>query len=180
MSYATAPRRNQVIIHHTGSPNSHTSTASFCEGGYDFTITRTGVTHVCGTRWQQATGSHAFGCNCQTIGIMLHGCFGGCLSGNVSGPSKAQECRLAALMNLLNTPNEAARIRPHANCFFWNPCGGTGSFSTVCCGTNFTQQSGTNSSWNSSGLALRNRVVTWRNNYRTRNCCDPADGPCPI
>jgi len=36
------------------------------------------------------------------------------------------------------------------------------------------------SRWNLSGLAMRNRVMTWRNNFCTRNCFDLVDGPCSI
>lgn len=181
--YSSAPRRGYVIIHHSGGPNTHTvEDGRFCTSGYDFTVSRAGRIFVCRNnadtywRWQRtpSAGSvwHASGCDCLAMGICMHGCFGGCTSGNVSSPSKSQECSVGYLISHLRTPSYASRVRPHANCKSWNPCDHSNPLTTVCPGRNYT----TSTDWNSAGRALRDRLRKWHN-WDGYGCCDPA-GPC--
>jgi hypothetical protein len=181
--YSSSPRKGYVVIHHSGGPNNHTiETNAFCNfsggGSYDFAVTRQGRIFVCsdsdGVLWRRTTGEHALGCNCRAVGIVMHGCFGGCGSGNVTAPSEAQECSVAFLMSHLETPDEASRVRPHANCVSWSPCGG--GTSTVCPGTRFTS----GSSWNSTGRAFRDRLRSRRRNWDNRDCCFGDPERCPI
>lgn len=181
--YSSAPRRGYVIIHHTGSPNSHLVTdGRWCSSGYDFTIDANGRIYVCksndGTfyRWTRNTGGavwHASGCDCVSIGIMLHGCFGGCSSGNVSGPTYRQKCSAGYLLAHLRTPDEAARVRPHRNCRTWNPCRHPNPLTTVCPGSNFVGST----DWNSAGVALRDDIRYRRRQWDLYGCCQP---PCPV
>jgi hypothetical protein len=142
--YSSASRSNHVVLHHTGGANNHTiETNQFCNfsgGHYDFAVTRQGRIFVCASSsgnqyWNDTNGAHALRCNCRAIGIVMHGCFGGCSSGNVSGPSEAQECAVAFLLSHLDPPDTADRLRPHANCCSWNPCGGD-------CGVNEVNRAG--------------------------------------
>lgn len=170
--YGTAPRRAYVVVHHTGSPNAHqNTTTNYCTSGYDFFVRYSGQIVVCSS-WDDAQAISQCGCNCKTMGIMLNGCFGGCSSGNISGPSFFQECSLAFLVAHITTPDTADRLRPHANCKFWNPCGTVGCTGTVCMGTNFTQQSSTNYSWNANGIAFRDRIRAKRREFDNYGCCD--------
>lgn len=189
MPYSDSPRSDLVVIHHTGSANAHNVYDSrFCSAGYDFTIDRNGNLYVCATpggqpRWELENGVHASGCDCEAIGIMMHGCFGGttCGGSDPAAPSKAQECRVGALLVLLGTPATASHIRPHAFCNPQNPCSHASPLATVCCGTNYTSGgTAANQYWNASGVSLRNRFLLWRSNYINHNCCDPNDGPCPV
>lgn len=175
--YSNAPRRSHVIVHHTGSPNAHQdSSTNFCYAGYDFHIRYGGNIVVCG-RWDNTTGEHAIGCNCEGMGIMLNGCFGGCSSGNLQRPSDAQECSLAYLVAHLKTPDYASRIVPHRHCYYWNPCNSSNPTSTVCCGTNLTSPS-TTYHWDANGADFRDRVRTKRRHWDA--CCTCETGcNCP-
>lgn len=178
--YSSAPRRGYAMVHHTGAPSSHTHYDNrYCQYGYDFTVDRNGTIYVCGTRWQQSSGAHAIGCNCRAVGIAMHGCFGGCPSGNVSAPSKAQECAVAFLLSHLGTPDLASRLLPHRHCGYWNPCGSSNPTHTVCCGTNFTTTSTVNFNWNAAGVSLRERIRNYRRNWDSHHCCDPSNQVCP-
>ena len=174
--YSAAPRRSYVIVHHTGAPNAHQDySTNYCQYGYDFFVRYDGQIIVCGN-WNGSTGTHALGCNCNSVGIMLNGCFGGCASGNLAAPSSAQECSLAYLLAHLRMPTYATRLRPHRNCFFWNPCGGGAD--TLCCGANLTQAAAANESWSSSGISFRNRVLNKRANWDA-HCCCTCGSSCP-
>jgi hypothetical protein len=181
--YSSAPRGNFVVLHHTGGPNDHNEPDNaFCNfsggGHYDFAVNRSGRIYVCASSsgnqyWNDATGAHALGCNCAAIGIVMHGRFGGCDSGNVSGPSTAQECSVAMLLAHLDLPDTVSAIRPHANCRVWDRCGGA-SGGTVCPGENFTSGTG----WNAAGRSLRDRLRSRRRNWdRCGNC---TGIPCPV
>jgi hypothetical protein len=182
--YSSAPRGNYVVLHHTGGANNHTiesnNFCNFSDGHYDFAVTRNGRIFVCASSsgnqyWNDATGAHARGCNCAAIGIVMHGCFGGCSSGNVSGPSEAQECAVAFLFSHIEIPDTVSAIRPHANCSVWDECGGA-SGGTVCPGTRFTSGTG----WNDNGRALRDRLRSRRRNWDRNDCCFAAGDPrCP-
>lgn len=180
--YATAPRRPYVMVHHTGAPNAHLdNTSVYCNydggKGYDFQIRWDGTIVNCG-RWDDANGAHALGCNCDAIGIMLMGCFGGCSSGNVTAPSAAQECSLAYLIAHLGTPGTTDRLRPHANCASWNPCDNPNPTATVCPGTNLTTTNTTNLNWDSAGVSFRNRVLNKRTCWLNFCKCS-CSGSCP-
>lgn len=177
--YSSAPRKNYIMLHHTGAPNSHTSTSSFCSSGYDFTVNRDGRIHVC-SWWDDASGRANSGCYDTVTSIHMTGCFGGCSYGNVSGPSKNQECSVAYLIAHLKTPDYAHRIRPHAYCAHWNPDGHPSPLATRCCGHEFTTNSSSNYSWSSKGLQLRDRIRKRRQNWDDRACCDPWNDHCPI
>lgn len=177
--YHNSNRDYGVVIHHTGGSNHHTvETNNFCSssrGSYDFAVTREGRIFVCrhysqgDLLWQRSTGVHAGNswCNANFMGISMHGCFGGCSSGNVSGPSEAQECSVAYLMSHTRVPDLADRTIPHSSCK-----------STVCPGTNFT--SGT-ADWNANGRSLRDRLRSRRRNWDSHHCCFPAgDSRCPV
>jgi len=154
--YGDSPRKGYIVVHHAGYPNAHQNTdpCTACnvpgDHVYDFCIDYAG--DICDTgRWDDTTGAHALGCNCNTVGIMLQGCFGGCSYGNVSGPSYAQKCSLAYLSLHLTTSATLNRHRPHRRCYYWNPCAGDPG-TTVCCGTNLTTGSGSDTDkWNSTG-----------------------------
>lgn len=174
--YASSPRKGYVMIHHTGSPNSHLdNSTNYCGHGYDFHVRRNGTIVVCSS-WNNSSGSHAKGCNCASVGIMMNGCFGGCKDqngnpyGNVSGPSHDQKCGVAYLIAHLNTPDEATRLRPHARCASWNPCSDPSPTSTVCCGTEFTTPN-TTSRWNSKGDGLVDELRTKRRRFDVYGCC---------
>lgn len=174
--YSSSPRNSDVVLHHVGGPNTHTvETNDFCvfDGGrYDFAVTRQGRIFVCANSsgnpmWQQSNGAHGgAGCN-SWIGIVMHGCFGGCASGNVSEPSEAQECAVAYLMSHLESGTAAGNLRPHAGC---------ASNGTVCPGANFTS----GSSWNSTGQTLRDRIRSRRSNWDTQDCCFSDPQLCPV
>lgn len=166
--YVNTARNSVIIVHHTGTPNAHTSTTDYCPFGYDATVTYNGVIKIC-SRWSDGTGAHASGCNCNTMGIMLYGCFGGCPSGNISGPSQAQECSLAYLWSHMVGTIIRDRLCPHRRCHYWAPCASAGY--TECCGNNLCSDSGTNFHWNSTGVALRNRVYTAAVSYRNNGRC---------
>jgi hypothetical protein len=173
-----APRRNYIMVHHTGSPNAHQdNSTNYCSSGYDFHIRWGGEIVVC-ARWNDSTGAHASGCNCKAIGVMLNGCFGGCSSGNVTRPSNAQECSLAYIFFHLNTPVDTDRMRPHRACYYWNPCNDPSPTSTVCCGANLTDANkpGQNR-WSDLGVSFRNDVFEKRRWWAENGCCDPS--PCP-
>lgn len=173
--YSSASRKGYVMIHHTGSPDSHLdNSTNYCSSGYDFHVRRNGDIVTC-SRWNDSSGAHAKGCNCASIGIMMNGCFGGCASGNVSGPSHDQKCGVAYLISHLNTPDEASRIRPHRRCASWNPCNDPSPTSTVCCGTEFTTSS-TTSKWNAKGDGLVDDLRTKRRRFDVYGCCscEPA------
>lgn len=180
--YSTCPRKAYIILHHTGSPNSHTVFDDrFCDSGYDFTIDRNGRIYVCinpvgNPRWTSSNVAHARGCNCTTVGIAVHGCFGGCTSGNISSLNAAQICAVGFLWAHLGTAASTSRLRPHRHCFYWQPCG-TGT-STVCCGTNYTAASSSNHSFNSAGVTLRQTILARRNSWISNGCCNPATDPC--
>jgi hypothetical protein len=191
-------RSNYFTVHHVGCSCTHTATrpCTFsCDGStcsYDFVIGYGGRLTVCPAH-SNRTGSHAKGCNCNTLGVLLAGCFG-CNNGNCGDhcntrcpencgdpalPSYAQECTLASVMLQVQQATDhadytASSLIPHRNCNYWQPCGsGT---STVCPGVTLTQGSGTNSSWSSGGLGFRNRVITkYRNLAR---CCTCSGNPC--
>lgn len=155
--YSGAPRRNFVMVHHTGVANSHLDdSTNYCSAGYDFHIRRLGYIVVC-SRWANGTGAHANGCNCTTIGIMLNGCFGGCTSGNVLQPTGAQECSLAYLIAHLRTPDLVDRLRPHRTASTGTQCSGSPG-GTVCCGSNLTAATADHHSWNAAGRDFRERV----------------------
>lgn len=181
--YSTSPRKSYVVLHHSGSPNTHTiedaRSCDFGSGKYDFAVTRTGRIFVCPysssqPMWKQETGQHGgSGCNCASIGILMYGCFGGCETGNVAGPSSQQKCSVAFLMAHLRSPDTISAVRPHANCASWNACGG-GTGGTECPGTNFTSGTG----WNDSGRSLRDQLRALRRNWdRCGNC---SGEPCPV
>lgn len=182
-AYESSPRNGWVIIHHAGSPNSHqVYDDRYCESGYDFTVDRSGHVYVCRNnadtfyRWTRKPPAgevwHASGCDCQAIGIQMHGCFGGCASGNVNGPSFSQKCTVASIMYQLNMPTGELRVRPHAACHSWNPCDHPSPITTVCPGSNFTDSNG----WDSNGITLRDDLRAKRQNMETYGCCNP---PCP-
>jgi hypothetical protein len=177
--YSSAPRRGHVIIHHAGIDNSHTvEDGRFCRSGYDFTVSRQGRVFVCRNnadtfyRWQRTPPSgvawHASGCDCQAIGICMHGCFGGCRTGNVLGVSREQRCSVAFLISHLRTPLSTERIRPHSNCSAWNPCNHRSPASTVCPGDLYT---GRTTNWNATGRALRDRLILEAENWTLRGFC---------
>jgi hypothetical protein len=167
--YSSASRKGYIMLHHTGSPNSHLDeTTTYCQH-YDFQVKRSGAIVVC-DRWDAASGAHAAGCNCKAIGIMMMGCFGGCSSGNVEGPSGDQKCSVAYLIAHLGTPDEATRIRPHRRCASWNPCNDPNPTNTVCCGTEFTTGT-TTSKWNTKGDNLVDDLRTKRRRWDAYNCC---------
>lgn len=184
--WSTAPRKGWVIIHHAGSANSHTVyNGSFCASGYDFTIDRDGHIYVCRNnadtfyRWKKNIPAgevwHASGCDCQAIGIMMHGCFGGCTSGNVAGANENQKCSAGYIMSHLDMPNyDLIRIRPHAACHDWNPCNHSNPKTTQCPGDNYTGPD--HAGWNDNGLTLRQQLANKRAIWDQHTCCDP---PCP-
>jgi len=180
--YSSAPRRGWVLLHHTAGGNDHTvEDGRFCNSGYDFTVSREGRIFVCGSRWQQASGAHAIGCNCQAIGIAMHGCFGdgpgtcGCAGagGGVASPTPIQRCSVAYLIAHLGTPLAQSRLRPHSNCFAWNPCESDDPTATCCPGWNYTSDT---TNWNASGQILRNSLLGMAQTYRDHGCCQT---PCP-
>lgn len=165
-----APRAGYLMIHHTGIANAHQdTTTNFCVDGYDFFVRYGGAIVTC-ARWADAQGGHASGCNCKTEGIMMNGCFGGCASGNISGPSAAQECSVAWLMAHLNTPFDEPRFRPHRACATWNPCSDPSPTITVCCGSNLTSDTGSYK-WNAAGLDFRTRIWSKASNWKAWGCC---------
>ncbi len=170
--YSTSPRKSYIMVHHCGCPNSHLNSActscsclsSSCSNPheYDFCIARDGS--ICDTgRWSKTTGAHAKGCNSCSVGIMLQGCFGGCSSGNVSGPSDAQICSLARLSLHLGTDAFESRHRPHARCAHWNCDGSSSPTHKDCPGTNLTVHDHTDH-WNSAGHAMLNKMLSYRAN----------------
>lgn len=172
--YSSAPRRGWIMVHHTGSPNSFDdTTTNYCDAGYDFHIRKGGAIVTC-SRWDDSHGAHARGCNCQTMGIMLNGCFGGCSYGNTAQPSTAQECSLAYLWHHLGTPLVEGRLRPHRACYYWNPCNDPSPTSTVCCGTNLTTSAAGNHRWNSNGVSFRNRVMQKVSYWGYYGRCEPG------
>lgn len=179
--YAGAPRRAYVMVHHAGYANAHQdNTSVLCDPNgvaYDWQIRWDGSILTCGV-WDDTVGQHARGCNCEAIGVVLMGCFGGCKSGNVTAPGSAQECSLAYLISHLGTADIASRYRPHRNCFYWNPCASPNPTATVCCGTNLTTTSTTNQNWNAAGVAFRDRVRVKRRNWDAKCCCSCTNG-CP-
>ena len=176
--WSTAPRKAYIMVHHTGVPNAdQDTTTNYCESGYDFFV-RWGDTIVVCARWNDDHGAHASGCNCKATGIMLNGCFGGCSSGNVSRPSAAQECSLAYIFYHLGTPVDTDRFRPHAACYYWNPCQDPSPTYTVCCGTHLTDQNAVaNHRWSSgTGLDFRSNVFQKRRWWEVNGCC--SSSPC--
>jgi hypothetical protein len=184
---AVSPPRSRsayFTIHHVGVACTHTSTRgcaiSGCNCSYDFVIQYDGRLTVCSAH-TNTTGSHAIGCNCNTLGVLLAGCFG-CSGGGCTNPTvpcAAQECTLASLMLQVGSATSRSytesNLIPHRNCYYWRPCGGSPT-STVCPGATLTQASGTNSSWSSTGLAFRSRVLSkYRNLVR---CCTCSGNPC--
>jgi hypothetical protein len=168
--FETSVRNQHIVVHHTGEPNAHlNTTTNYCEAGYDFFIRADGEIVVC-PRWSDRVGAHAKGCNCLTTGIMLTGCFGGCASGNVEGPTDNQECSLAHLVVQLGTPIEHARLVPHRHCHTWNPCQSGDPTPTVCCGENLTSND-TATHWNAAGDAFVNRVIQKCRNVKRGGCC---------
>lgn len=106
--YSGAPRRAYVMVHHAGYPNAHQDTTSvLCNPqgvAYDWQIRWDGAILTCSV-WNNTVGQHARGCNCEAIGIVLMGCFGGCTSGNVSTGTRAPA-------RTQRRPCAAARISP--------------------------------------------------------------------
>lgn len=165
--YSGGPRSgNGVVIHHTGAPNAHNvEENSFCTGEgywYDFAVTREGTIYVCNNHsgnpgWENTPGGHGGSADCnQRVGIMMHGCFGGCDSGNVDAPSEAQECSVALVMSQLGFANDAGNVSPHIECR-----------ATVCPGGNYTS----GASWNDAGVTLRNRLMDRRANWDDNGSC---------
>lgn len=187
--YSSTPRNDYAVMHHAGVANSHeVYDDRYCESGYDFTIDRAGNIYVCRNnddtfyRWEHTPPDgaawHASGCDCDAIGIMMHGCFGGCGSGDVSGPSERQECSFAFLLSHLEVADLASRLRPHRYCAPENPCNHADPTFTVCPGDNFTAAS--SDYWNNSGRTLRDRIRQRRRNWDEHNCCHhPSTGRCP-
>lgn len=183
--YSRAPRRAYVMVHHAGFPNAHQdNTSVYCDPNgvaYDWQIRWDGAILTCSV-WDDTVGQHARGCNCQAIGIVLMGCFGGsaCQGGSLLQPSNAQECSLAYLISHLGTADIASRYRPHANCFYWNPCASPNPTATVCCGTNLTTTSTTNNNWNTAGVAFRDRVRAKRRPWDLYGSCSQFTPGCPL
>ena len=155
--WSSAPRRGVAVIHHTGSPDVHTNySTGYCASGYNFFVRYNGQIVVC-ARWSSSSGAHALCCNCASTGIMMNGCFGGCSSGNIPGPSRDQECSVAYIISHLGVLADANNVKPHRNCYAWRPCCGNPT-STVCCGTNLTSPS-TTYNCSAAADAFVNRVV---------------------
>ncbi len=175
--WSSAPRRGYVIAHHTAS-NYYDTTEPFCPYGYDFFIRYTGQLVVCPS-WSYAFNNHATGCGCNTIGVAWVGCFGGAWCDQNSfyqgGPSWSQKCMMAYVLSHLNTPTSTSRLRPHRNCYYWNPCSASPG-TTVCCGTRFTTTSTTNYNWNSAGVGLRDEVRNMRVSWDNYACCNGPSG----
>lgn len=176
--WAGAPRAGHVIAHHTASYHYDLST-NWCPYGYDFFIRYNGQLVVCSS-WAYSWNNHATGCACNTIGVAWVGCFGGgwCTQNGLptTGPNANQKCMMGYVLAHLRTPDYASRLRPHANCYYWNPCAQAPG-TTECCGTNYTTCCGTNYNWNASGVTLRDSVRQYRRNWDTYGCCN---APCPL
>jgi hypothetical protein len=178
--YSSSPREDNVVIHHTAGAHHNNNTCSFGDGSYDFAVGNLGTIYVCahssGTPyWQRQHGAHALngGCNSDSIGIVMNGCFG-CGGSHPTNPTEAQRCAVAFLISHLGTPNFASRHRPHAWCHAQD-----GSW-TACPGANFTS-SGTTSKWSSAGASLRDGIRNMRTNWDAGGCCFPPGDPrCPV
>jgi hypothetical protein len=177
--FSSSPRRAYIMVHHAGIANSHDNpecTSCNVPGDhvYDFCIARNG--DICNTgQWRESTGGHAQGCNCDTVGIMMQGCFGGCTSGNVGDPSNAQLCSLAWLSLHLGTPATLNRHRPHRRCASWNPCNSSDPTATVCPGSHLTNNDADR--WDSNGEALMNRMLVYRDRI-SRGCSCYSEQTC--
>lgn len=174
-----APRAGYIMVHHSGYPNAHLEENS-CEvcSAYDFCIDRAG--DICSSgRWDDSSGAHAYGCNCKATGVMLYGCFGGCTSGNVPGPSDAQLCSLAYLSLHLGTPDGLWSHRPHRRCSYWNPCDVSNPTVTVCPGTYLaTGDASDGNKWTDTGEALINKMLVYRSRL-ARGCACYWEQTCP-
>lgn len=179
--FSSSPRNNWIMVHHAGYANSHENTnpCTSCndpgDHTYDFCIDRAG--DICNTgRWDESTGAHAKGCNSCSIGIMLHGCFGGCSSGNVGGPSDSQLCSLAYLSLHLKTPAQRNNHRPHARCHHWKcGCNSCDATVTACPGTNLATHNTTNH-WTNQGESAMDRMLNMRAKLVE---CGICEGKCP-
>lgn len=176
-------RRDYFTIHHSGGQCAHSYTQSCkiyaCNCEYDFVIQYDGRLTVCGSH-SAATGSHAKRCNCRALGVLLAGCFG-CApkspcSSNPRQPSAAQECTLAALMATVRQESgrpslyNVSNLRTHRNCYYWNPCGGSGT-QTDCPGPSMVSDNTTNHNWSQLGLNFRASVVAkYGHQERCGNC----------
>jgi hypothetical protein len=177
--FSSSPRNAYIMVHHAGYPNSDensacTSCAVPNDHNYDFCIARNG--NICNTgKWDDQDGGHAHGCNCNTVGIMMQGCFGGCTFGNIANPSNAQLCSLAFLSLHLRTDPTLNRHRPHRRCASWNPCNHSNPTATVCPGENLTNLDA--NFWDSNGETLMNRMLVYRDRL-SRGCSCYSEQTC--
>lgn len=181
MHMTTSPRRNYIVVHHAGYAGSENNSAcTVCYNPpsyfYDFCIDRWGSVCDNGT-WGQSCGGHAFQANCNTIGVMMQGCYGGCGSGDLCCLTDAQLCGLAWVSHHLQvpTPNLYNHIS-HRKASSWRPCAcgscgeGQCASDTVCCGTNLATLS-TPHGWTNEGQYEMNRMLWMRSNLdRGCNC----------
>ncbi len=167
-------RPNFIVVHHTVARRSATNDYTNL---YDFQVFEDGEIKV-GNPGASA-GSHAYRCNCSTIGIGVQGCFGSSPgSGGCPGGSNepvemtiAQECAIAEIWTSLrfgaySFSTSTNKLRPHQYCIRQDLAGtpvcpgGTPAEPKDCCGTTYCSPYAPSSDhyWNSGGLQMRNRV----------------------
>lgn len=156
-------RKQYITVHHTAGPqvssNNYTAVCNDGKIGYDFQIRSNGnylKGQECGTQ-----GEHALGCNCNHVGIVLDGCFGGTgCSNQAQMPTAAQESRLAWIWANLCTPRESSRLHPHMFCYLTQPCG-AGTV-TECCGANLASPSAAGSLYWTNPVGLNFVIRVWK------------------
>lgn len=174
--YSNVARPDGIIVHHTTDHSSSDTnwTAEPCPG-YDYMIIDLGGWYS-GSRRYESPGCHAKGCNCNRTGIGLQGCFGSSDStcdgkGNLL-PTSQQRCALAYLWHHIGAPKFNSRLRPHINCFYWNPCSGSPE-PKDCCGTRLIKFSSSDFSWGGShGIAFRDEIRQRALNYANCGACN--------
>ncbi|GAA2586624.1 N-acetylmuramoyl-L-alanine amidase [Actinomadura fulvescens] len=168
-------RKGYITLHHTATASSdttnHTAPSDCSTIGYDFQVLADGTIYPGGRKFE-SPGCHGRSCNCNSTGIALTGCFGGC-SGNTGNayPTTAQECAVGYIWAHTGIPSGPGKIKPHRWCAFETPCDTPGT-STVCPGTNLTGNGGAASDYfNQAGIDMRNRLDAKRNQYAGCDAC---------
>jgi hypothetical protein len=161
-----ASRRNYIVVHHTTASQSSTAlfTAnSTCTNnpdntGYDYQVNANGSLYV-GGRALVNPGCHATGCNCQSLGIGVQGCYSPAeCPGEPTTMTTSQVCGIATVSWWNCAPNTNAGFRPHRYCVKEHPCGGT-PVDKRCPGTTYTSATdSSNGWWNSTGVTLRSQI----------------------
>lgn len=188
----TATRDQFMVLHHTVTCRSSTTDYTNL---YDFQVFADGLVKVGNPT--SSNGSHAFRCNCATIGIGVQGCFGsspgsgGCPScpGGASNPtimSIPQECGIAEVWAGLTSSTTGApfivtsnKLRPHQYCIQMDKngtpiCpGGDPAVAKDCCGTRYCgpNESSANYWWTLQGLQLNQRIRGKVANVRATGSC---------